>query len=1182
MSGHAKQRSWTRRLRKSPHLVTAMLVAAVAVPVSFASSASAASTFGGFELDGNLTASAALDWDSAAVQVPLAQPIATDNIGGSDTSVFTGSKEDNPDGWALKATAPGKDDIGPVYAWDHVDPGTGHQYVYFGFERASNVGSVNFVVELNQKDKNNSHGVEVPDRQAGDVRFNVTQVGNNPSLAADGVDQFDGTNYVPIPAPGPAFDSAVNPVAIAPLDPNDPVAKANGGMIPADQFAEFGFDLTAILTAQGKTGCGIPPFHFLNARSRASDVNNAEVKDFIKPVQLNLPGSCFDLKITKDDGANPLGGATFTISPDPTTGKPPALTVTDGGANDPDNTSNGVLEFASAIPLAAGQNYTVTETVAPPGYLLDSGGPQSTTGAPSFGAQTLSFSDSLGSVTFTKVKASDGSPQCCATFKLTRTSAPPPNVSAITVTDNGAKDADNTAGTIKVTGLATGDWKIEETNAPSGFGIDPTVATFTISDATPNPVLAAPTFSDPVAPVVDVGIDKVESHNPNNVNAGDTLNYSLTVTNNGNGPAAAITVTDLIPATITNPDAIQPAASPWTCGIVANTLTCTLPAGLAAGASADAITLTGTADDSALGAPPSTSGSISNTAQVDMAGDGPADGHYTNNTSTATTPIVAPDLRIIKEANPDPATVGAPLTYTLHVRNVGAGPTTAPVTVTDTLDPSLTISSASGAGWNCPAPVGQTVTCTLVGSLAANTDAGDITIAVTPTQVFAAPGVPNTATIATAHDPNAANNSSSIHTVVKPTPASPAVAFADSCGPPSTITVTATNVGGTDETLDITKPDGTHENLVVPANTAAATPATTKVYNAVAGQSVSVSGPDLVGSPVVHNFSLNCAGPPPPGAPNLTLAKSSVPAAGSTVQRGDSITYTLTYANTGNAPASTVVTSDPLPADVNFTSASAGGTYDANTRTVSWAIGNLGAGTGGSVSFVVTVAQTATDGEQLTNVATIGGAGLGPVQSNPDTVTVSVPATPTPTLAVVKSVDKKTAEYDDNLTYTLVVTTGGTDQTGVIVTDKLPDGTDYVPASATCSTGCSAAEAAGVVTWNVGDMAQGDTVTLTFTVLIVSPTPAADGGIPPETVTNFGVVGSDQVDPIDSNTVKTDIVAVLGISNQKPPTKKPTTEPTPLPFTGLPFPLLQTVVLSSVMILVGMYLTRPRRRRPTA
>ena len=60
-----------------------------------------------------------------------------------------------------------------------------------------------------------------------------------------------------------------------------------------------------------------------------------------------------------------LGGATFTITPNPFT-RTGVLTVTDGGANDPDTTANGVIALTNVM-LGA---YHVCETVAPAGHEL--------------------------------------------------------------------------------------------------------------------------------------------------------------------------------------------------------------------------------------------------------------------------------------------------------------------------------------------------------------------------------------------------------------------------------------------------------------------------------------------------------------------------------------------------------------------------------------------------------------------------------------------------------------------------------------------------------------------------------------------------------------------------------------------------------------------------------------------
>ena len=318
---------------------------------------------------------------------------------------------------------------------------------------------------------------------------------------------------------------------------------------------------------------------------------------------------------------------------------------------------------------------------------------------------------------------------------------------------------------------------------------------------------------------------------------------------------------------------------------------------------------------------------------------------------------------------------------------------------------------------------------------------------------------------------------------------------------------------------------------------------------------------------------------PPVLTPNLTLTKSSVPTAGGTVQPGDSVTYTLAYANTGTGPAIGTLASDTLPADTTFVSASAGGSYNAATNTVSWAVGTVSAGASGTVSFVVKVANSATDGEVITNVGNVSAAGVAPIVSNPVTLTVAVPATPTPTLDLVKEVNKAAAEFGDTLTYTFTVLAGGVDQTGVEARDRIPDGTTYVPSSATCSTGCSASLSGGLLTWSIGNLAQGDSVELTYKVTIDTPDADADGGIPAVTIVNVGSIHSiELVDPVDSNAVKTDITAVLGLHNVRPPKVKPVHHDR-LPFTG--FEAIQMLVLATIALAVGSGLTVAARRRRT-
>jgi hypothetical protein len=105
----------------------------------------------------------------------------------------------------------------------------------------------------------------------------------------------------------------------------------------------------------------------------------------------NIPAQVIDtgtLRIEKYDQDGLLvGGATFTVSPDPATGLDGPITVTDGGAGDPDGVADGIIQL-TAVPTT----YTVTETVAPPGCTIVGPSPQVV--VVSAGATTIvSFSD---------------------------------------------------------------------------------------------------------------------------------------------------------------------------------------------------------------------------------------------------------------------------------------------------------------------------------------------------------------------------------------------------------------------------------------------------------------------------------------------------------------------------------------------------------------------------------------------------------------------------------------------------------------------------------------------------------------------------------------------------------------------------------------------------------------------
>jgi uncharacterized repeat protein (TIGR01451 family) len=131
---------------------------------------------------------------------------------------------------------------------------------------------------------------------------------------------------------------------------------------------------------------------------------------------------------------------------------------------------------------------------------------------------------------------------------------------------------------------------------------------------------------------------------------------------------------------------------------------------------------------------------------------------------------VPPDLRITQTGSAS-FTVGKQGSYTLSVRNFpSAGPTSSPITVTDSLPRGFSFVSATGTNWNCSANA-STVTCTYTGSrLLTGQQAPLITIKVLPTATAGNPSI-NTATVVTLGDSNLSNNTSTISTrLVKPPP----------------------------------------------------------------------------------------------------------------------------------------------------------------------------------------------------------------------------------------------------------------------------------------------------------------------------------------------------------------------------------------------------------------------------
>ncbi|MCG6987532.1 MAG: DUF11 domain-containing protein, partial [Gemmatimonadetes bacterium] len=246
-----------------------------------------------------------------------------------------------------------------------------------------------------------------------------------------------------------------------------------------------------------------------------------------------------------------------------------------------------------------------------------------------------------------------------------------------------------------------------------------------------------------------------------------------------------------------------------------------------------------------------------------------------------------------------------------------------------------------------------------------------------------------------------------------------------------------------------------------------------------------------------------------PGPPDVALTKTG-PA---TATAGAQITYALAVAHVGGTIGATgVVVKDSLPAQLTFSSATGGGTYDATTRTVTWNVGSLAVG--GSTSLGLTAQVGSGVSGAVRNTATVSTTSTDPNPAN-DTSSVTTTVGQAADLSVAKT-GPATAIAGTQITDTIRVHhVGGTsDASGVVVTDTLPAALTFV--SATSSGTYSATTRA--VTWSVGTVAVGDSAILAVTATVG---PGVSGS-----VSNRAWVGSTSADPVSANDSSTAVTTV--------------------------------------------------------
>ena len=240
--------------------------------------------------------------------------------------------------------------------------------------------------------------------------------------------------------------------------------------------------------------------------------------------------------------------------------------------------------------------------------------------------------------------------------------------------------------------------------------------------------------------------------------------------------------------------------------------------------------------------------------------------------------------------------------------------------------------------------------------------------------------------------------------------------------------------------------------------------------------------------------------------PALTVVKTANATA---VVPGATVTYTITVTDTGQTPYTGATVTDDLT-DVLDEGPYGGGSATAGavsyTAPVLTWTGNLAAGASATITYTVAVNSPATGGKLLVNSAVSADPGSTCPAGGTNTSCTADVAVLTAALSITKTADTSTATPGSAVHYTITVTDSGqTPYTGATVTDPLTgvlDDATYNGDAAAVTTGASAGTItypALVLTWT-GNLAVGDVVTITYSVTVKNPD--TGNGILANTVTS--------------------------------------------------------------------------------
>ncbi|WP_061320615.1 DUF7507 domain-containing protein [Clostridium botulinum] len=542
------------------------------------------------------------------------------------------------------------------------------------------------------------------------------------------------------------------------------------------------------------------------------------------------------------------------------------------------------------------------------------------------------------------------------------------------------------------------------------------------------------------AVVADVGVIKTGSPNP--VMSGETLTYTIDVSNLGPGDAQNVVLTDTIPPEITGAEFSTDGGvtfSPWpgsfNIGTLLNQETRT-------------ILIRGTVASVAPGF-------ITNTAEVTSTTPDP---NLSNNTSTSVIEVnestEEADVGVFKSVGLNPVPAGEVVVFPIRVSNFGPADAQN-IVLTDTIPPEITGAEFSEDGGSTFSPwTGSLVIETLL-----NGETRDILIrgTVSPT---AAGIISNTATVtSTTPDPNPSNNTSTVDVeVLAPVVADVSVVKTASPNPVMagellTYTINVTNFGPSSAEnvvlTDVISPEITGaefstnggetfspwpgslnigtlpasktktiliRGIVSPtatgiiSNTATVTSTTPdpNPNNNTSTVEVEVI-PVVVGEADISVVKTASPNPVAPGEADVSVVKTASPnpvapeeadvsvvktAITKRVRPGDTVVYTIVVSNAGPAAAQNVVVTDTIPPEIIRPEVSINGGLTFSPWPGSFDIGTLPAGASITIIIRGKVVSSSTKCKcitTITNTAKVTSTTPDPnLNNNTSTVTIKV------------------------------------------------------------------------------------------------------------------------------------------------------------------------------------------------